>query len=274
MLANREGLFHAYPVALGLGETRENKLLQVVAQYRLVEELVQGEWVDIAAEGLELTGYHILEKRDGTLNGNTIEALKAALGWDGRDPFWIQDNAEALSQQPVQVKLGFEEYNGHQNLKVQFLNPYGAKGGGVPRADDGLRRSVSNRLGAKFRALAGGSPANPPKPAGSPAKAAATAGKPTAASAPRPTPPKPTAAPAALAAVAPAPRQGSGQATMEQAWEEFVKHCPPEKWDQEAIEKEWFRVIAELFPGRQPDQLTPADWGRMLAEGPGKVIPF
>jgi len=255
MLANREGLFHAYPVALGLGETRENKLLQVVAQYRLVEELVQGEWVDIAAEGLELTGYHILEKRDGTLNENTIEALKAALGWDGRDPFWIQDNAEALSQQPVQVKLGFEEYNGHQNLKVQFLNPYGAKGGGVPKADDGLRRSVSNRLGAKFRALAGGTPANPPKPAG----------KPTAASAPRPTPPKPTAAPAAPAAVAPS--------TMEQAWEEFVKHCPP-KWDQEATEKEWFRILAELFPGRQPDQLEPADWGVMLAEGPSKIVPF
>jgi len=262
MLANREGLFHAYPVAIGLGETRENKLLQVVAQYRLVEELVQGEWVDCSAENLELTGYHILEKRDGTLNGNTIEALKAALGWDGRDPFWIQDNAEALSQQPVQVKLGFEEYNGHQNLKVQFLNPYGAKGGGVPRADDGLRRSVSNRLGAKFRALAGGTPANTPKPAGSPAKAAA-------ATAQRPAPPKPTAAPKPnTAPAAPAP------ATMEQAWEEFIKHCPQPKWDQEATEKEWFRILADLFPGKQPDQLTPADWGRMLAEGPGNIIPF
>lgn len=91
MLANREGLFHGYPVEIGLGETQQNKLLQVVILYRLSEELVRGEWVDIAAEGLEITGYHILEKRDHTLNETTIESLKAALGWDGRDPFWLQD---------------------------------------------------------------------------------------------------------------------------------------------------------------------------------------
>jgi hypothetical protein len=290
MLANREGLFHAYPGAVGLGQTRESKLLQVVMQYRLVEELVQGEWLDIAAEGLEITGHHILERRDGTLSENTIESLKAALGWDGRDPFWIQDNAEQLCQQPVQVKLGFEEYNGKQRLKVQFLNPYGAKGGGVPRADDDLRRSVSNRIGAKFRALAGGTPANPPKPAGKPAaaaapKAAPAAGPkpaaspaPTAAASPAPakpaSPPAPATPPATPPAPSPAAPAAPAAATMEQAWEEFIKHCLPPKWDQESTEKEWFRVLADLFPGKQPDQLTPADWGRMLAEGPGSIIPF
>jgi len=251
MLPNREGLFHAYPVDIGVGETRENKLLQVAICYHLFEELTSGEWIDCSAENLEITGYHILEKRDHALNQTTIEALKAALGWDGRDPFWLQDQAAELMQKPVQVKIGFEEYNGTTSPRVQFLNPYGSKPAGVTKGDDQLRRNVANRLGAKFRALAGGTPANAPQPTG------------------RPAPPKPPA-PQAPAATAEPP----APATLEQAWEEFVKHCPPEKWDQEAIEKEWFRIIADLFPGKQPDQLAPADWGVMLAEGPGRILPF
>jgi len=244
MLANREGLFHAYPVEIGLGETQQNKLLQIVVLYRLFEELVQGSWTDVVGENLEITGYHFLEKRDHSLNETTIEALKAALGWDGRDPFWLQDHAAELAQKPVQVKLGFEEYNGSTTLKVQFLNPYGSRGGGVPRAGDEMRRSVANRLGPRFRALAGGTPTHSPKPA---SKSVA-----------QPTP----------TATAPAP------ASMEQAWEEFCKHCPPPKWNSQAVEQEWFRVIAELFPGRQPDQLSPIDWGVMRTEGPGRIIPF
>lgn len=267
MMPNREGLFHAYPAAIGLGETRENKLLQVVIQYRLFEEFVPnqpadqgGPWVDCSASSFEITGYHILERRDHSLNESAIEALKAALGWDGRDPFWLQDNAAALADRPVQVKLVFEEYNGQQTLKVAFLNPYGSKAGGVPKADDDFRRATANRLGAKFRATAGGTPAPAPLPAG------------------RPTPPTPTqsAPPAQRPAPAPAPAAppAPATATMEQAWEAFVGRCQPPKWTQEATELEWFRILGELFPGRQPDALTGADWAVMLAEGPGKVIPF
>ena len=29
MMPNREGLFHAYPIEIGLGETKASKLLQV-----------------------------------------------------------------------------------------------------------------------------------------------------------------------------------------------------------------------------------------------------
>ncbi|RPI64311.1 MAG: hypothetical protein EHM48_01015, partial [Planctomycetaceae bacterium] len=67
MLANREGLFNAYPVDIGMGQSRQNKLLQVNILYRLFEELVNGEWVDCAGENLEITGYHVLEKRDHSL---------------------------------------------------------------------------------------------------------------------------------------------------------------------------------------------------------------
>ena len=248
MKPNREGLFHAYPVEIGLGETKENKLLQAVIKYRLFEEMSGGEVIDCSADNFEISGYHILEKRDHTLNTTTIEALKAATGWDGADPFWLQDNADALSQTPVQVKLGFEEYNGQRNLKVQFLNPYGARGGGVPKADDSIRKAVANRLGPKFRALSGGTAAPAPKPIGKPAL--------------------PRTAPPTATAPVPAP------ATMEQAWEAFVTHCPPPKWDQAATEGEWFRILAALFPGKQPTELTPVEWGQMRDEGPDRIIPF
>ena len=260
MLANREGTFNAYPIDVGVDETGPNNLATVVIVFSLCEERVGAEWVDCAAEGMEITGWFYLEKRDGSINEKTIESLKAALGWDGRDPFWLQDQAAELAQQPVQVKLAFEEYNGTTNLRVQYLNPHGYEGGGVSKADDATRRTIQRRIGSKLRAIAGGTPAPAPKPAGKPAPAKPA----TAPAAARPAPPK---APTATA-------EPPQPATMEKAWEAFCAHCPPEKWDQEAIEKEWFRVLADLFPGKQPDDLTPAEWGVMKAEGPGNIIPF
>ena len=68
--------------------------------------------------------------------------------------------------------------------------------------------------------------------------------------------------------------EAGSEATMAEAWEEFVKHCDPEKWDQEAVEKEWFSILSEMFPGKQPDELSAAEWAVMRDEGPGKIIPF
>ena len=256
MIPNREGLFNAYPVEIGVDETGPNNLTTCIINFRLYEELQSsGEWADCADEKFEVTGYFYLEKKDGSLNSITIDSLKAALGWDGRDPFWLQDTD--LSQHPVQVKLAFEEYNGKTRLKVQYLNPYGSTGsGGVTKADAPTRKSITNRLGSKLRALAGpAKPAVPPKLPPAKPKAPAT--------------PAPTPAPAAPAELAP-----SDECSMDAAWNEFIKRCDGEKWDQEAVEKEWFRILAELFPGKQPDELSPAEWALMRDEGPAKIIPF
>ena len=253
MLPNREGLFHAYPAEIGVDETGPNHLTTAIVRFRLFEELKDGQWSDCFDEGLEIVGYFYLECRDGSLNSITLDSLKNALGWDGRDPFWLQETD--LSERPVQVKLGFEQYNDKTRLKVQYLNPYGSTGGGISKADDTKKTAIRNRLGSKLRSLAG--------PAKAPAKPAAPTKQP---------PPEPKAPPPP----APSTRQepAPDEATMEEAWAEFCTHCPPEKWNQQAIEKEWFRILAELFPGKQPDELTPADWGVMLVEGPGKIIPF
>jgi len=114
MLPNREGLFHAYPVEIGVDETGPNKLTTAVIRFRLFEELKDGQWQDCFDEGLEIVGYFYLECRDGSLNEITLDSLKNALGWDGRDVFWLQETH--LAEHPVQVKLGFEQYNGKTRL--------------------------------------------------------------------------------------------------------------------------------------------------------------
>ena len=246
MLPNKEGLFNAYPANVGVGETGPNNLATCVIAFQLYEELQNGEWTDCSAEDLSITGYFYIEKRDRSLNQMTIDALKAALGWDGVDLFWLQDTD--LSGHPVQVRLGFEEYQGKNRIKVRFLNPHGASPSGVTKADDATRRTINNRLGAKLRAVSGGTPAPAPPPKGTPAP------------------------PASRPAAPPKPKKTAAEA-MDEAWAEFTKHCKPD-WTDEQVEDEWFRVLGELFPGKKPEDLTPDDWGAMLKEGSAKICPF
>jgi hypothetical protein len=263
MLPNREGRFKASIGDHGVAETGPNNLATFVCQYKPVAELVNGEWADVD-EDFEISGYHYLEKKDGSINQVTIDSLKAAFGWDGRDPFWLQD--ANMGATVVQIKLGFEEYEGKQRIKVQFVDAADASPRDVPKADDNSRRSINTRLGAKFRALAGGSPAPAPKP---------TTSRPTAAKPATSAPAKPVA-PAAQP-VAQVTSAGTGQATMEQAWAEFVKHCVDrdrKPLGQEQAEAEWFAVLGQLFPGKQPEELSPADWAVMRDEGPNHITPF
>ena len=247
MLPNREGRFKAAILEHGVNETGPNNLATFVCRFRLNQELVNGEWAPVD-EDFDIVGYFYLEKKDGSLNSITIDMLKAAFGWDGRDPFWLQD--ADLGEHVVQVKLTFEEYEGRTRIKVQYVDAENASPASVPQADDTARRSIGSRLGAKFRANAGGTPAPAPKPpAGS-----------------KPTPTKPKAATAPLPGAPPV-------ATMQQAWETFVKACPS-NWQQTDIESEWFRILGELFPGKQPDELKPTDWGIFIAEAPGKIVPL
>jgi hypothetical protein len=270
MLPNREGLFNAHPVQIGIDETGPNKLATCIINFKLYEELQpSGEWADCAGDNFDITGYFYLEKKDGALNSGTIDSLKDALGWDGRDPFWLQETD--LSQHPVQVKLALEEYGGKTRMKVQYLNPFGSTGGGgVSKADDATRKSIANRLGSKLRATAG--------PAQAPVKAA---GKPTAGTtAPVKLPPaKPKAQPAAPPAAAPTPVEAPADpqaSDMNGAWSAFCAayESMGPKGTPEDRERQWFTILSKLFPGRQPRELSPVEWGVMRDQGPGEICPF
>lgn len=251
MLPDREGRFRAGILEHGVAETGPNNLATFVCKFGLIDELVNGEWVGLGPEesGLDITGYFYLEKRDGSINTVTVDQLKAAFGWDGRDPLWLQDSD--FGQLTVQVKLEYELYNNQQKLKVRYVDAADAEGRGVPKADDATRKSLSTRLGSKLRALAGGTPVNTPKPAGKPAAPPVV---------PKPAP-KTSAAPSAKTA------------TMQQAWEVFAKECP-KGWGQKDIESEWFRVLGELFPDTQLDTLSPVQWATVLEQAPARIIPM
>jgi len=256
---------------VGVDLTGPNKLCTVIVHFELFEELVKGEWVNCLDQNLDITGYFYVEKRDGSLNTITIDALKAAFQWDGIDPFWLQDTD--LSEMAAQLKLGFEEYEGKRRLKVQFLNPYGSSGGGVSQADNSTRQTIMTRLGAKLRARSGGTPANAPAP---------TAPKPAAPEATAPQEPAPPQAQPAEAPSEPpsAPAQPEPPAqkptsTLEDAWTAFVaKFEEMEIEGQKVQEQHWFTVMKKLFGTQDADALTPEQWAVMKDRGPANISPF
>lgn len=255
MIANREGRFKATILDHGVAESGPNHLATLVCRYRLVSELSGAEWAPVD-DDMEITGYHYMEKRDGSVNQTTIDMLKRAFGWDGRDPFWLQD--ADMGELVVQVSLAAETYNGKTRLKVQYVDAEDSVGGTVPKADDAARRSISTRLGAKFRALAGSAPA------------------PAAKASPRPAPGQSVPAPAASAAPAStATADPPPEATMQAAWDAFVKEYKSRPGgSDDDMNQQWFRIVGELAPGRQIEDITPPEWAVIMVEAPGRILPF
>ena len=248
MLPTRDGRFKARILDHGISDTGPNSLATFVCKFQPNQELLNGEWEPVD-EDFEISGYFYLEKRDGTLNTFTLDKLKAALGWDGRDPTWLQE--ADLSEAIVQITLGYEQYNGQERIKVQFIDHEDATPNAVPHADEAVCRAIKTRLGAKLRALAGNAPKSAAKPTSRP---------------------KPPAAPAApvKAKTAPVP-----ESTLEEAWAAFADTCQEVGiTEQEGMEGLWFRILGELFPDKESDDFTPADWGLVLAEAPNRVVPY
>ncbi len=243
-LPNRDGRFKAAIIEHGVAETGPNNLATFVCRFRLVEELVNGEWVPLD-EDFEITGYFYIEKRDGSLNTVAIDQIKAATGWDGRDPFWLEDTD--LRDHRVQLKLGWERYNDQDRIKVQWLDAEDATPAGVPKSDPQVRRSISNRLGAKLRANAGGTPAPAPKPSTN--------------SPPQPTRPNPTK------------NRSAKTATLQEAWEAFAKYEGDGK-SQEALEAAWFARLQQEFSTQDANQITPEQWAEFIDRLEQEDVPF
>lgn len=249
MLVNREGRFKARILESGVSETGNNHLTTFTARFGIEQELGGDRvWYDISAESLEITGYFYIEKRDGSLNTFTINALGESLGWDGRELFWLQDTD--LSDRLVQITVALEEYDGKVRPKVKYINHEDAEPmQGVQKADQSQRTAITNRLGSKLRANAGGAP----RPAPAPRTA-----KPDA---PQTKPP--------VQAAANTPHT----ATADEAWTAFIEACPG-SMSADAREREWFRILGEMFTGKIADQLSAAEWQTFIDDGPRQIVPF
>jgi len=255
MHATREGRFRARVMDVGVNATGPNKLCTVVMRFGLTEEYADGEWRAVEAEDLDVVAYCYIERRDGGLNDFQVQALKEAFGWPGIDPFWFEDQKELP---PVQVTLDWDEYQGKQRIRVQFINAYDSQPSGITHADPDQRRAMLARLGHKLRAHSGGKPAPAPMPTG----------------APKP-PPKPTATPQTPAAPAAAPAPASTAkptSTMDATWALFTKWAGTKGAGQEELNKTWFAAIKEVCGHEEAEKVTPEQW----AEVAGKIpeLPF
>lgn len=247
MLLNRDGRFKARLIERGVGETGPNKLVTFTARFLVEQEYRDGDWCDVTAENAEITGYFYLEKKDGSINTIAIDQLKAGLGWDGRDPFWLED--ADLADLLVQITVAMESYDGKTRAKVKWIDHADAEPTrGVQRAEGAARTAIANRLGPKLRANAGGSPRPAPVP-----------------TAPKPSPTAPRAP------KAPAPR--ANVATADEAWAVFNAAFPNENSPGER-ERQWFKMLAEMFPDRDLAELTADEWNRVAEEAPNRIVPF
>jgi hypothetical protein len=252
------GTYHALPASIALGESKTG-LAQYAVLFNITDVHVGNGTYEPTPESWQITGYFYLEQKDGNINTRSIENLKTVFGWDGKDPGWLQDHEEELSQKPVQIVCDNEEYNGELRIKVKWLNPHGSTGSGAgpAKADDATRKRITAKLGSKLRAAAGPSP------------------KPAAAAPAAP-------APAARQASArPGPRRAAvtsaNTATVDEAYGAMTKACKDAGiTEQEKVDAEIYRVADEVIGSKVDDiaALSPEQLHALKTQGPSKVIPF
>jgi hypothetical protein len=196
----------------------------------------------VGAECEKLKKYFVLFKADGSPNVNDYNLLREFSGWDGIDPYWIQENAGA--EWPVEVVVAWEP--GFKDpsklfLNIKWVNAIG--GAGMPESSD--RATIMARFGGKLRALAG--PQSIPTGRHTPVKTTAPTSPPARAPLPAPTRPPPSG----------------------------VKHTQATCWDalqagqpnasQAELEDLWYSIVT----GDQAT-MTSADWAK-VSEAIGRL---
>ena len=202
----------------------------------------------LECEGKELLHKEWLELNDGTISDRTIRRLRDCFSkWDGS----IEMLEQGFCVQDVEVDVTIENEQDRDDpekwwTRVRYMDPPGGASGTAALPPAETRATLVSKYGARFRALAGGTPA---KPAGDQAAAAPA------------TPPPSPAPPAA----APAKTQGAMEvSSMEECWEALCKKCPDELREQ--VSDRWFELLARVVPGKDQADFGPEDWGAVMTE--------
>jgi len=187
----------------------------------------------VGAECEMLKKYFVLFKADGSPNVNDYNLIREFSGWDGIDPYWIQENAGA--EWPVEVVVawepGFKEPS-KLFLNIKWVNAVG--GAGMPESSD--RATIMARFGSRLRALAGPQPVQNSRH--TPVKTTAPSAPPARVSPPAPTRPPP----------------GGVNHTQTSCWEALQAAQP--NASQDDVIALWYSLIAE----RDQATMNSADW--------------
>jgi hypothetical protein len=181
-----------------------------------------------------------LTTKDGAINTKAIETLKEVFGWNGLDPFWLVDNAQALKDVEVELVIEMESFTGRDGTersvpKVKWINPVGRGTGGVALANTD-RAALLAKYGAKLRAVSGG------------VQQAPTAKPPVAAKPPAKAPP--------------AKKSAIAQASQYECWNAITAGMADKPRAQ--VEDQWFELLKDTCGEKDASEFTPEDWGAVL----------
>lgn len=196
-------------------------------------------------------------KKDGTLQTRRIEDLKRIFGWDGINPFDLE-NIDPDNTAEFEVVGEHETYTppegeAREVFKIIFLNPPGGSQNMPEVLDEQGRKQLITKWGSKFKAVSGGKAA---------AKPAAQAAKPAAAK-----PGAKAAAPSRPAAGGP-PSRGKSNATsvtprtstQEEVWQALV--AANEGVSEDELATKYYEAQDAVAPDAN-GELTPTQWGEV-----------
>ena len=190
----------------------------------------------VGEENEMLKKFFVLFKADGSPNMDDYNLIREFSGWNGIDPYWIQDNAEA--EWPVSVVVGMlPGYKEPTKLfpTIKWVNTVG--GGGMPVSSD--RAAILAEFGPRLRALAGPQPVMNSRH--TPVKTATPAGPPARAPLPAPTRSPPSGV----------------KHTQASCWDALQAGQPNASPDE--VVALWYSLIAE----RDQATMTGADWANV-----------
>lgn len=186
-------------------------------------------------EGKEMKHEVHIELNDGTISERALKTLRECFTtWDGS--IEALDAGDCLRE--VSVEVVIENEPGQKDptktySRVKWMNPPGgsARGPNMPERASGA--SLAAKYGAKFRALSGGKPVAPTKPA------------------------------AAKAPTKPAAKKTAPTATADECWAAMAKVNPlvPET----EVRGKWFEFIELAAPGKSTENMTPEEFGKLKA---------
>jgi hypothetical protein len=101
-------------------------------------------------KGKHITHYGYLSEK---AIDNTVAALSAAFGFDG-DLGALHRGHYSFAEMLCSITTELQEYQGKQQCKVKWLNPYGSRGGnGITGADDQAVTDFLSKFGGRAKAI-------------------------------------------------------------------------------------------------------------------------
>jgi hypothetical protein len=215
----------------------------------------------LLCEGKELVHREWLELNDGTISDKTIKRLRECFPkWDGS----VETLEQGFCVQDVEVDVTVENEQDKQDpdkwwTRTKFMDPPGGGSGSASMPEKVNRATLVGKYGARFRALAGGTPARSVEERVSSGKPAAGA---TAVVAPSGPLAKRMPLPASAGPTAGKLDTGAPVSSLEECWEALCKKHPDELREQ--VSERWFRLLEQVVPGKDQADFSAEDWGSVL----------